>query len=598
MPEAASKSFSQTVLAGLLRRRHVQRARGPVTAIEVDGTSLRLVNAANPSTVTRVSAAPLDLPPDTDRTDPELMGKAIAASLDRARVRPGAVVMGVPRASVLLRTFSLPALDDLEEVAAMVHLQLGRDLPFPIREAVIDFKVRPSAAPTADGSESVNQRVSEGQLTHPLTHTSPTLAAPPAAKRDVLVAVVKREVVDFYTRTATAAGLKLVALGLLPHANARGLIACRLAEGGKGVAIVTLRPDEVGIDVVAQESLLFSRGASIKPPGESAAGTLDLATPAPADAQTTPPGNPAASPEQPAAAPPEKPLSFVEAATIEVVRSLHSYAGMEVGNAVTKVVVGGSTGQEAALVETLQTRLSIPCSLLDLGKVMGLGLAEGELGAGSLSALGLALGANDEEGLPFDFLNPKRPAVPRDTRKTVALLGTATAVALLLFVFGLRQHLIHQRQKLKQSVAAELAQAKKKRPFYRQTRQQLVAIQNWSQYGRNWLEHYAYLTGMLPPSEDIYVTSLTISGSGVIRLMVQVRNGAVLAKLDKQLRAAGYEVKPLAITPGEEKFGYGFRSTVELEVPANMKIDLAKVRPPPRPADDASLDGAKKGVSQ
>ena len=61
---------------------------------------------------------------------------------------------------------------------------------------------------------------------------------------------------------------------------------------------------------------------------------------------------------------------------------------------------------------------------------------------------------------------------------------------------------------------------------------------------------------------------------------MQARSGEILANLDRQLRAAGYEVKPLAITPGNDKHGYNFRSTVELILPAKMKIDLSKTQPP------------------
>ena len=54
--------------------------------------------------------------------------------------------------------------------------------------------------------------------------------------------------------------------------------------------------------------------------------------------------------------------------------------------------------------------------------------------------------------------------------------------------------------------------------------------------------------------------------------------------------------KPQAITPGTDRYGYNFRSSVELIVPPRLKIDLAKVKaPPPRPADDVSLTTAPKG---
>jgi hypothetical protein len=102
---------------------------------------------------------------------------------------------------------------------------------------------------------------------------------------------------------------------------------------------------------------------------------------------------------------------------------------------------------------------------------------------------------------------------------------------------------------------------------------------------------------VLPGSEDLYLTSLSISAQGNIHLAVQARSGEILANLDRQLRNAGYDVKPLAITPGNDRHGYNFRSTVELLVPAKMKIDLSKAQPPARPADDASLEPRKGGRS-
>ena len=117
--------------------------------------------------------------------------------------------------------------------------------------------------------------------------------------------------------------------------------------------------------------------------------------------------------------------------------------------------------------------------------------------------------------------------------------------------------------------------------------------EDWLKEGQNWLQHYMYLSAILPGPEEIYITSLSVGGQGTIRLSVQAKSGEILARLDKQLRAAGYEVKPQAITPGNDKHGYDFRSAVELIVPAKMKIDVSKIKPPARPSDDASLDSAK-----
>jgi hypothetical protein len=51
-------------------------------------------------------------------------------------------------------------------------------------------------------------------------------------------------------------------------------------------------------------------------------------------------------------------------------------------------------------------------------------------------------------------------------------------------------------------------------------------------------------------------------------------------------------LKPLSITPANDKHGYNFRTTVELTIPKKLKPDISKAKPEPRPADDASLKSA------
>ncbi|MCI0744965.1 MAG: pilus assembly protein PilM [Verrucomicrobia subdivision 3 bacterium] len=548
------------------RKRFRMRKPGQVTALDVDGTVLRIAQAelrGDRALVTRVDAVPLNVTAE-DRADAEALGKAIRASLDSARIKPAFVVMGVPRAQVILRTLSLPASDDLSELAAMVHLQVGRELPFRKEEAAIDFGIRPQASVTPLSESAQPDAVEQ---------------TPSAPKIEALVAVVQREVVEFYRQVATAAGLKLAALGLLSHAHARALEESHHGSAGEGVALVSLRPAEAVVDVIANRSLLFSRGAAIVAPHEEAAA-----------ANPEPERQPAPDAE---AAAPAGGFDFVDAVTIEVVRSLHSYGGMEPGNVIGRIVVTGATGQEPAVVDALAKRLNCPVSLLDLASDLKLPTGNREQISGALSTLGLALGINDPEGLPFDFLNPKRPPVRRDMRRIRMLAGAAAAVLLLFGAIGLRAQLINKRLAVQRKAQEELTAARKLQPLYKQMRGQHTTIDEWLKEGQNWLQHYIYLSGILPGPEEIYVTSLTVSGQGTIRLSVQAKSGEILARLDKQLRAAGYDVKPQAITPGSDKHGYDFRSSVELVVPPKMKIDVSKVKVPGRPADDASLDASK-----
>jgi len=535
------------------------RAPGPVTAIDIDGSTLRVVQGGPKGdglALTKVASAKLDFAADADRSDPATMGRAIAKALGELKLKPGAVVMGVPRAQVVLRTLQLPLIADVREVASMVHLQVARDLPFRMDEAVIDFKVRrqitpPAPAPTGDKIEAL-----------------------PAPKLEVLVAAVKFEVVEAWRQTAEMAGVKLSALGLLPYANARCVEACHVADGDEAFALVSLRPDEANIDVIAEQALLFSRGAQIRPGYES-----EHADPSSAQPPPPPPRN-----EQ------EWADEYVNLVTIEVVRTLHAFTGLEPNSSVGKVVVSGATGFEPLALQTLAKRVGRPCALLDPGSALGFANEERLEASGAVAAIGLALGVNDPQGLPFDFLNPKKPAVQRDMRRIRILAGVAAAAAAIIFVLALKNYLVTQRTNLAKEWADKVAAADKYRAQYRKMIQQGTTVDDWQKGERNWLDHFAYLTAVLPSSEEIYITSLGITGQGTIRMAVQAQSGDVLARLDKHLRAAGYNVKPFSITPGADKLGYEFRSTVELTIPPKMKPDFAKVKAPARPADDASLD--------
>ena len=552
------------------------RRPGPVTAVDVEGQTLLLVQTTlrgSQSIVTRIEIGHLDMEPEAARPDPAVLGRALAGALDDLRLKPAQVVMGVPRNLVILRTLLVPVIDDVRELASVVHLQIGKDLPFRQEEAVIDFKVHRSIVPPAEAPKPADPR---SAMTG-----APPVVADLSPKLEVLVAVVRRETVDFYQKVAEAAKLKLTGLGWLSQANARALEACQVAVESGAVALVSLRAEEVGIDIVADKSLLFSRGASVQAQKE----TVDEES---AATETT-----AAPPASEPSGPGES-KSFPDRVTIEVVRSLHSYAGTGAHQPVVKLVVAGATGEEATVLEVLRQRLSIPCSLLDLAQNLELPEPARHNAAGAIGALGLALGVNDPEGLPFDFLAPKRPAVHRDTRR-IRMLGIIAAVAVLLIaLLAVRSRMIHQRMKVQDALKAEVDKGKALLPTYKRVQRQAVAVQAWEKDSRNWLEQYAHLSAVLPGSEDLYITSLSISGQGNIHLAVQARSGEILANLDRQLRQAGYDVKPLAINPGNDKHGYNFRSTVELIVPPKLKIDLSKAQPPPRPADDASLDAKSR----
>lgn len=557
-----------------LRRRLSEGSRPPgprqpaqITALELDGVSLRVVQAVRngtASTVTSILALPLELPAVPDRApaepgspsvpvvagpDPAVLGQAMGRAMDKARVKPAVAVMGLSRSQVLVRLLTVPLMEDLRELAAIVQLQMARDLPFSAGDAVIDFVVcrtMPAPPPRLAGPGGGEGRSAD---------VPPPLATGP--KLEILAVVAQRSVVDFHHRLAAAAGFKLAGLGFLPAAGARCVEACEVTGLPPAFAHVSLKGGDADVDVVSDHVLVFSRSLR-QGPSE---------------------GSPAVEP------PTGHPLA------IDVLRTLRSYAG--VGPSAPrpgKILVSGSTGLEEVLARRLAADTGLPADALDVGTGLRLPPGSQSQAAGAVAVAGLALGFLDSGALALDFLNPKRPPVERDLRKIRILAAVAAVGCLVLLAAGVRSWLLGKRQKTLNALNQEIAAAEKPRNLYRQTVQQAGVVNEWIRGRRDWLNHYAYLSAVLPASEEVHLTSLAITGPRALRLAVQARSGETLAKVEKQLRAAGYEVRPLSITPGADRNGYEFRSTVELLVPEKLRIDLSKVKPPPRPADDGSLD--------
>jgi Tfp pilus assembly PilM family ATPase len=566
MPKLQLTKPTEQLQARFLKRSPFPiKSRGPITALDWDGPLLRAaqsVERGSKAEVVRFAAERVEGSLGLDQPEPnwQASGACLAQALQRLDLKPGTVVMGIPRGLVFLRTLSLPKPETPAELAAMVHFQINKDLPFRPEEAVIDFQANdrlPSTAPPAPPASPAQESAGE---------------QPPAAEKvDVLVAVVKNEVVQHCQRVAEAAGFKLAALGLDSYANVRGLQACEPARPPRTVALVTLRQAEVIIDVIAGGSLVFSRTAPLAPRGGGGTEVEPKPGQSSAEAQTGVTGT----------------------VTIETVRSLHNYEGLERHEPVEEILVVGAQGGEAEVVEALAQQCHLPCRLLDPAGALGLSAKDSEYGPGALTVLGLALSAQDQTPWPFDFLHPKRPPAPRNRRRAVLLRAAAAGAVLLCVVWGIRAVLIHQRVKIKNQLLAQISRTAGNRQLYRDMRLRAKTVHDWVTGRRAWLDHFAYLSELLPGSPDVYVTSIIAGTRGVLHLSIQARSGEILAQIDKRLREAGYELKPLAITPCSDKYGYSFQSSLELTLPDKLKVDLAALKAPERPADDGSLDGPR-----
>jgi Tfp pilus assembly PilM family ATPase len=487
----------------------------------------------------------------------------VGQALRKAGIRPTRVVMGLPRASVILRTLTLPKTGSEGEMASMVQFQIGKDLPFRQDEAVIDFKIQAQpieTVPVAPGKPDKD---------------GAKLAAPAEDKVQVLVAAVKKDVVLRLQELARAGGFRLASIGLRSYANARCARLCGMESEERCLLLVSLRPDEVVIDILLDGELAFSRVASLPSPPQEARGN----------------DNPATKGENTAPTPPKSGVRFpVDAVVMEVVRSLHSYEGMENHGQAGRILVAGIDGEPKRVAEALGKHLKLPVEVLDPAPALGLKGKGSEQASAAMAAFGLAFGMQDDGGLPFDFLNPKRPAPPAPGKRVRILAAAAAASILFCLLAGTRVYMLGKRTALKNAIQQEVTAASKSLPLYRQTIAQARTIKSWVAEEKPWLDHLAYLSSVLPPCEDLYATSIATGDKGSVHLLVKARHGEVITRLDALLREAGYDVRPPAITPSGDRFGYAFQATLELNPTDRLKIDLAKLQWKPRPEDDASME--------
>jgi Tfp pilus assembly PilM family ATPase len=506
------------------------RKRKSIAALDLDGETLRVVHASGQGTharVTRIERTSLEIPPDK-KEDPAIVGAALKRAVDTLKAKPKEVVLALPRGQVVLRPLQVPLVADVRELASIINFQIAKDLPFRVEEAVIDFKVlRAIEVPATGANAETNE---------------------PQKRLDVLVGAVKSDLVQFYREATRLAGLKLVGLGLRSVAAAHYALRCQGAD--LPFLLVSVRPEEVSLEIVSSGKLVFSRVAVI-------------------DRE-----------------------NFLKSLEIEVVRSLHSFEGSGPSQPIQKVLVAGGTGMESEISHALAVRLKLPAEVLEVRTCIDAKNTDGAEIARSVAPIGIALSALEPSGLLIDFINPKKPAVQRNSKRTQTLIAAVAVVAVLFTLLGLRANLVNKRLKIKEAAQAELKDAEKKLPIYRRLKIQARSVDAWIGEEINWLDHLAYLSAVLPKADDIYVSALTTTPQHVVRFSVQSKTGELLAELDKKLRAAGYELKPLSITPANDKHGYNFRTTVELTIPKKLKPDISKAKPEPRPADDASLKSA------
>ena len=236
------------------------------------------------------------------------------------------------------------------------------------------------------------------------------------------------------------------------------------------------------------------------------------------------------------------------------------------------------------MLAELKRLLEIPCQVFD--PAIGLDLPAGDYSAFTL-ALGLAVGGAAK--LSFDFAHPKRPGPAPDVRRQRLLIAAACACALLLAVVLGRAVLLGRG-------GSELADLNRQINDLRQTNTKLKTLSNrvagierWQGQEPEWLDQLANFSFTIPPAEEVYVSGFRTS-SGKVTLDLKAKDDKSLTRFTHDLKAiTGYEPEPKGTSPAFDRYGYGIKSTLEVDVSGKARCLIAASQPVGRPADDSLL---------
>ena len=520
------------------KRKHV--------AIDYDRQQIRLVLFEYvrkvPAILSMHTAA---IPEDVDVSDPFALGRFLKTVVDKLSLRGARALMCVGRAQAVLKSLTLPPVINADELASMVQFQVAQALPYGADEAVVDF--------THGAHWDAKQ-------------TDSTEAG--AEGTTVLAASVRLPVLDAANHICEEAGLKLERLGLRPYANLRALFRCVRSQPDERIVFVNVTADEAEIDVMCDETLEFSRAVALSAPGANGATV--------AEDQSDPSAQ------------------VVRRVVTEVALSLQSFHAVQRGQQIHGCLVAGATGLEAQLAAALTKRLGVRCELFDPSA--GFALAGGPQVSAFGAALGLAAG-QAADALPFDFLNPKRPSPPKDTRKIRAAAVIAAVVALIAAAVIVRSAYLSKRRDTIKSLASENEKLAKDNKQLKKLAGRVKLVQEWAGAQLDWIGQLAHLSNTLPGAENVYLDSIQCK-PGRISLGGRAKDRQSISHFASELMAmSGYEVRPGATSSGPDAFGYNLRFGVEVLISPEAKPIIKASRPVGRPANDSAMQGLDRGRS-
>jgi type IV pilus assembly protein PilM len=489
-----------------------------ILAFDWDARTLRIVHASLSKRGVKVDRLlSVAVPRDVDPVNPEQMGLYIRRVLDQEDIHTRHAIVDIPRDQVILNTLTLPTrLRD--QLPDMVEIQIAKELPFPVGEAAIDFA---------------------GDFQDPDAVTS-----------ELLVAAIRREVLQQYVATFDAAGLRLDRIGLRPYANK--VAVCELLKHAMPdrVLVIDVRPTLTEINVLRNSALAFSRAASVLIPAQSgeSPNLSIVAAEGPPEGVGDDQGADEAEGYGGVA-------GSIQSLVVEVTRSVEAYRVNDPGARIDHVVIAGDIGIEETLAEAIQKRLSVTTEMYNPASTFGWEPDEGARASAFAASLGLVLGHVDAELVHFDFLHPKKSITTTQRR-----LRTAPSVAAVFVLFLAASVVVFSgyTRPGRESLAGVEEQIAKLEDNVSSNNKFLMLVEEVRDSDEQyvWVDVLHDIISSLPTNEELVITHLKMSqkeGRVTVKTKAKNRDTAMSAIRDLEMfRRPGREEPRFKVSMGQQ----------------------------------------------
>ena len=317
-----------------------------VVGLEIEAGSIAATELRGHGEVAGTAIAPISPAAfqDGEVVDPDTVAEALRTLFSEHKLSKK-VRLGIANQRVVVRTLRLPAIDDPKELEAAVRFQAQEQIPMPLDQAVLDYRVVGGAPP---GEDSV-------------------------AKVDVVVVAARQDMIRASLGPLRDAGLKPVGVDLSVFGLIRALGGSRppaqSSEGGEPTPSAILYcniGDTANLAVAKGRSCLFTR---VAPTGlEDIAANLSSSTDLTIEharmwlqhvGLTAPPEEIAGEPEVVLAA--RKALEMgVSAIQDELRLSLDFYGSQEGSLPVERIVLSGPGSIIPGLSEGIEAGIGLP----------------------------------------------------------------------------------------------------------------------------------------------------------------------------------------------------------------------------------------------